>query len=219
MAAPRTPAQPQIQRPKKGDAPVTPKIDPALQRVADKVLNPKAETPEQGDELSNEDRAQLGEPPVAAQLPELEEIETQPAADSPPDWAKIPAGLVLPKGKMIYFIKIPADLTDRPGEGIDRQAIAWNLNVADEDIGLKRARGDQARVTRELTMAMIRAVDGVKADWSMTPGAPGDVRKWMNDIGPRGRILVQNVYIRTHSVDGEVAMRFFVGCFVPMTST
>ena len=171
---------------------------------------------EKGDNLSPEEMLALGmQPPeVDEDQHYIDQAVEEADANKPPEWAVVPGDLTLPRGKMIYFIRIPADWTDRPAEG-DRQCIAWNLTVADEDIALKRTRGEQTRVMRECAMMMVRAVDGHKVDWTNING-PGGVRKWFDAIGPRGRVLVQNVYARTHSVDDEVALRFFADCFVPV---
>lgn len=183
---------------------------------------------EEGDALSPEDQAALGETAEdtesGAAPGEDEEVgsgddgfSSVVAGEEPPAWAQVPGKLKVPAGKLIYYMRIPAEWTDKPGEG-DRQCIMWNLTVADEDFALKRARGDQTRANRELAMAMIRAVDGHVADWTLKPG-PGDVRNWFNAIGPRGRLLMQNVYLRTHTVDEEMRQRFFVDCFAFTTST
>lgn len=140
------------------------------------------------------------------------------AGNDPPEWAKIPKGFKLPKGKFIYYLRFPAEWTDKPGEG-ERQCIMWNLTIEDEDMALKRARGDDMRANRELSMAMVRAVDGYVADFSNGKRNPGDMLRWFNAIGGKCRLLVQNVYTRTHNVDEEMKRRFFTDCFVFTTST
>jgi hypothetical protein len=179
----------------------------------------KVRAQDKGDSLTPEEQAALGEPvtPVVEgdEQEDAEGVETGDN-DTIPEWAVVPSGLIIPRGKQIYFIRIPAEWTDRQAEG-DRQCIAWNLTVADEDIALKRTRGEQTRVVRECTMMMVRAIDGHKVDWVNITG-PGNVRKWFDAIGPRGRLLVQNVYARTHSIDDAMASRFFVDCFASMSS-
>lgn len=175
---------------------------------------------DKGDELTAEDREILGESP--------EDAAEEGAVTGPPAWAKVPEfGLDkkpfrMPVGKNISFVMIPASMTDRPKEGVDRQCIMWNLTVADEAIALKRARGETGRAQRELCMASIRAVDGHPANW--TGAKAGDapinnVRQFMDDIGPKGRLLVQNAFQKAHSIDDNEATRFFADCFVCMTST
>lgn len=191
----------------------------SVQQIARK-LDAK-EKLDSGDELTDEDRAALGEPvgeDADEAIDDPDDVESKPADAGPPEWAAVPSDLILPKGKQIYFIRIKAEWTDRPNEG-DRQCIAWNLNVADEDLALKRTRGEQTRVTRECCMMMVRAIDGHKADWTGgNANSPGNVRRWFDIIGPKGRMLLQNVYLRTHSVDTEVALRFFADCFASMSS-
>jgi len=191
---------------------------PRTANVQEAVQKMKAQ--DRGDTLTPEEQAVLGETVTPVERDEDQEdaefAVEKADGDAPPDWAIMPNGLIIPRGKEIYFIKIPAEWTDRPNEG-DRQCIAWNLTVADEDIALKRTRGEQTRVVRECTMMMVRAIDGQKADWTNLNG-PGNIRKWFDAIGPRGRLLVQNVYARTHSIDEDVASRFFADCFASMSS-
>jgi hypothetical protein len=207
----------------KTDEPVQPRT------VAGTAVEMAAKKHERGDELTEEELAALGDTAPTRPKVQSEESEDEQKADADeepelestnevPAWAVLPPDLKIPKGKQVYFIRIPADLTDRPNDG-DHHCVAWNLNIADEDTALKRSRGEQFRVMRESCMQMIRAIDGHRVDWTNSNlNAPGNVKRWFNDIGPRGRLLVQNVYIRTHSVNNETSIRFFVDCFASMSS-
>ena len=179
------------------------------------VAEPVAE--DESDILTPEELASLGvDPPIAADGTTA--VAVASVSSEPPKWAIIPKGLVFPKGRTIYFVRFPADMTDTPADG-ERQCIMWNLNMADEDLALARARGSQLRVNRELTMAMIRAVDGVQSDWTQSlANSAGSVRIWMNKIGARCRLQLQNIYMRTHGVDEDMRKRFFTDCLVSMTS-
>lgn len=172
-----------------------------------------------GDELTPEEKASLDEK-VSDEDYDGDEprIVTLDSAVEPPVWAIIPEKFKFPKGKTVYFMRFMADMTDTPNGG-DRQCILWNLSMADEDIGLKRTRGDHMRVNRELAMMMIRAVDGHAADWTGAGSrSPGSVRHWMDLIGAKCRQEVQNLYLRTHGLAPEERARFFVDCFAFMNS-
>jgi|HubBroStandDraft_3_1064219.scaffolds.fasta_scaffold00043_23 hypothetical protein len=174
---------------------------------------------DKGDELTPEDKEILGEP--------LEDETEAGVATVLPVWAKVPEhGLdgkpfKMPVGKQISFVRILAEWCDKPRDG-DKQCIMWTLNVADETIALKRARGDTTRAQRELCMAAIRVVDGEPANWTGAKAGlvqSNNVRQFMDDIGPKGRLLVQGIFQQTHGFTDEQRNRFFADCFVLMTST
>jgi hypothetical protein len=139
------------------------------------------------------------------------------AATAPPEWATVPAGLKLPEeGSQIVFIRIPARWTRTPAKG-DRVCICWPIGETEERLAYQRSRGDQVRSVSELAKATIRAIDGVKADWSGTMSKQGSVTSFWTDIGPKGRAMLRNYYVRTHSVTEEEALDFFSQHFVSVT--
>lgn len=155
---------------------------------------------------------------VAEQDVELSERMTDVELEdgAPPSWALVPNDLKMPAGKQVGFLLIRAKWTDRPDLG-DRQCIVWNLSSNDEKWAIKRCRGDNMATIPELSKAMIRAFDGMAADWSGKPG-PANITKFWDEIGARGRILIQNYYLRTHSMTSEEQMDFFANCIAVRTT-
>src|SRR5690349_16295040 len=119
--------------------------------------------------------AEKPEEPKPAPKPVLPETTTGGA----PYWAIVPQGLVVPKGRAIFFVRFPSPWTDTPHDGIEgaitdedaagfvaqgvavprlwRQACFWALSIGDQKLALQRANGDQNRFNTELTKQMIRS--------------------------------------------------------------
>lgn len=134
-----------------------------------------------------------------------------------PDWAQIPPGMKLPRqGNTVAFLRIQAAWTTDPGSGRDRWCLVWAIGETEETLAYKRARGDAHRSVTELSKACIRAVDGVRVRWDGKPG-PGDINEFWASIGAKGRQMVRNYYMKTHSVTDEEALDFFSNHFVNMT--
>jgi hypothetical protein len=138
------------------------------------------------------------------------------AADPPdenavPTWAKIPPDLVFPKGKQVGFVLFRAEWTDRPDLG-DRMILTWGLTDAEEKLAIKATRGESGRTLSESAKRTIRAIDGVRADWTGKVG-PGNVDRFWNEVGPKCRPLIINAYWKTHSLTQEETADFFVNCF------
>lgn len=131
-----------------------------------------------------------------------------------PPWAKVPATLKMPVGRQVQFLKFKAEWTDTPTKG-ERQCIVWNLTDADEKLALKRARGDGSRALAELAKQTIRAIDGVKTDW--TRGDLSNVNKWWDEIGAGCRQLVQAIYHKNHNLSLEDQADFFANCVAVRT--
>lgn len=131
--------------------------------------------------------------------------------DDVPTWVDIPEGLVIPKGKRVCFIRIPAGWTDTPKKG-DRQCVFWGLRVSDEQNATKRAMGDSSRMLDELTMGCVRAVDGKIVNWTRDPkqkGARADIKQWWEEIGPKGRHALKTFYKKTHNLEDRDIVDFF----------
>ena len=134
----------------------------------------------------------------------------EPDQDARPAWAKVPPSLVLPPGKQIGFMLFRAAWTDRPDLG-DRTIVTWGLSVNDEKLARQASRGDSARAIDELAKRTIRAIDGVRADWTGKRGA-GDVNAFWEQVGPKCRPLIINAYWKLHSLTAEETADFFTGC-------
>lgn len=168
--------------------------------------------PGASDDLSAEEEAALDR-----EMQRLQSVDAPPpSTDALPEWALVPDDLVIPPGRTVAVLRFRASWTDTPHKG-DRQCLLWNLSVNDEKAALRRMRGEPLRTLEEMSKAMIRAVDGQKADWSGKPGA-ADVNTWWNDIGSRCRQMVKNYYAKTHALDPEEQMDFFANCIAVRTS-
>ncbi len=162
--------------------------------------------------VTNEDLADLGDDP-------------KPDVNAGvPDWVTLPAGFRIPPGRVISFIRLKSEWTDTPNKGEVhsdgvryRQCAVWNLNGADEKQAITRTRGDSMRLVAELTKQMCRVIDGNKADWTGRPG-PGSLDIWWDEIGAKCRQLVQNHYVKTHSLTEAERADFFEHCIAVRTS-
>lgn len=130
-----------------------------------------------------------------------------------PDWAPpLPDKLKVPDGIQVSFIKIRAKWTLFPKRG-DRVCALWPLSELEERGAIERGRDNRTRIMAELAKACIRTVDAHAADRTKTPDSPGDVERFWNDIGPKGRNLVRTYYTRMHTLSDEETMDFLVNCF------
>lgn len=166
--------------------------------------------------MSDEEAAAV----AAEATPDVDDVVDEEAEPTPeneheiPEWALVPSNLTLPVGRQVSFVRFRAAWTDTISKG-DRQCILWNLTDADEKIALKRARGDGSRALAELAKQMIRAIDGVKVDW--TKGELSPVNKWWNEIGAGCRQLVQAIYHKNHNLSAEDQADFFANCVATRT--
>jgi hypothetical protein len=155
----------------------------------------------------------------------------------------IPQGMKIPPGKQLSFLRFKSEWTDAPEKGnattfrrkkpgtegdavaimedyeaLSRVLVTWPLTVAEERLALKRARGEVGRASDELAMQMIRGVDGKRIDWTGEWAKNADElepaeRLW-NEIGPKCRPLVINLYRQLHTLKAEELVDFFVDCLV-----
>jgi len=159
--------------------------------------------------MSDEEAAEIAEE-VTDEAPEAPPVNEHEI----PEWAKVPATLKMPVGRQVQFLRFKAEWTDTRAKG-DRQCIVWNLTDADEKIALKRAKGDGSRALAELSKQTIRAIDGVKVDW--TRGDMSNVNKWWDEIGAGCRQLVQSIYHKNHNLSLEEQADFFANCVAVRT--
>jgi hypothetical protein len=146
-----------------------------------------------------------------------------PEVGGAPAWVVLPAGLRVPRGRQVYFVRFPAEWTSTPKRGIRcrdqapddpslwRQAICWDMSIGDQKLALQRAAGDPNRQIDEFSKQMVRAVDGELVDWSGMPGA-GCVDLWWEDLGARCRNAMHRIFNRLHVLSKEEMARFFESC-------
>lgn len=144
-----------------------------------------------------------------------EAMDPGTAQEEPPPWAVLPPGMKLPpQGTQVAFMRFEAGWTRTPAKG-DRTCACWPIDETEEVLAYQRSRGNPVRSLSELAKASVRMVDGQKANWN--PGAPGSISKFWSEIGPKGRAMIRNWYIKTHNVTDEEALDFFSRHFVNVT--
>lgn len=140
-----------------------------------------------------------------------EHVAPDPDEDKPiPDWAVLPPGFKFKKGKKVSFARLRAAWTEAPEKG-DRTIVMWTLDVEEEILAYGRARGSEARSIGELTKQTIRVIDGRAVDWSRG-GASAAGALW-REIGTSCRNMLQNIYLKTHTLTKDQQLDFFVNCF------
>ncbi len=187
--------------------------------AAEKIVkDPDPEDPVKVQEIEEEEAAKAFDEDNQTNGERMAEaVDPEAAATAPPEWAVVPDGLKLPdEGSQIAFIRIPAKWTRRPANG-DRVCICWPIGETEERMAYTRARGDMVRSVTELSKATIRAIDGHKTDWSGNMAKAGSITTFWSEIGPKGRSMIRNYYVRTHTVTDDEALDFFSQHFVSVT--
>lgn len=133
-----------------------------------------------------------------------------------PEWASLPPNFVIPPGKRCGWMLFRAEWTDAPTKG-DRWCLMWPLSESEEKIAYKRSNGESSRAIVELAKASIRVIDAVKVDRTGASG-PGNVNIFWADIGTKLRQMIQNYYLKTHTLSSEEQQDFFANCFVVSTA-
>jgi len=176
------------------------------------LLKTHSMTPEEAAamEATSYEVAEKNSPPPAATREEPKDTE------SLPEWAVWPADLKIPPGREVTFLRFRARWTAKP-KGQDRQCIVWALSDADEKLAIQRARGESARSIAELTKQTVRGIDGKRTDWSQRDPSASPERFW-DEIGPKGRMMLQNYYMKTHSLTQEDQLDFFENCIAVTTA-
>lgn len=156
----------------------------------------------------------------AAEAAPNEEDET-----IPPPWAKLPdwpKNRGFPPGVNIWFVLLETRLMRRKdgGEPIKlksgktsacRQLILWELNLQDSKQARQRAAGDSNLYLEELTLQMVRAVDGHPVDWT-NERSPHHPRRIWADMGPKYRSFLQRLYSSVHVLNEAEVVNFFENC-------
>lgn len=172
-----------------------------------------------------------GEEPAKKPAPAL--AIPEPTTGGAPPWAILPEGLVVPRGRAVFFTRFPSNWTDTPSSGIPwtlteeetiawklqssapptawRQCIFWALSVGDQKLALGRANGDTNRFNSELTKQMIRSVDGVLVDRTGI-GVVGNLDVWWEQLGERCRSELTRICVRIHSLTMQERALFLGYC-------
>lgn len=172
-------------------------------------------------QASKDEEEQLEQVPVeeAPEPPEQEPEDDERIADEEsevPEWVVLPPDLKIPSGRVVAFLRFKAEWTDTPTKG-DRQCIVWNLSDADERLALKRANlNDGLSAISDLAKQSIRAVDGVRVDWSKGKG-PGSIDQFWREIGAKCRALLQRWYLQNHQLNDAEQKDFFESCVAVRT--
>ena len=168
------------------------------------------------------------EPKVTVLAPEdePEEEAKQPAtvqgmkatgAAGRPEWCKpFPPGFAVPRGKQPIFVRLRAEWTETPHLG-ERQCVMWGITVREEHMADKRAEDSGSRVMYERAKLSIRLVAAAEHEALLpvdnskaVPDADPDI--FWEQIGMKGRNLLVNLFVQTHSLDAEERRDFFENC-------
>jgi len=135
-----------------------------------------------------------------------------------PEWVDFPEDLKAPPGRQVLFVRFKAEWTQDATKG-DRHCILWSLSTSDEQFAMKRSQGIHARFMPESTKQMIRAFDGKIVDWTgaskktlMLKGR-SSVDQFWEEIGPKCRQQLTNLYVKLHHMNAEDEADFFLSCF------
>jgi len=123
-----------------------------------------------------------------------------------PAWCPVPEDLQPPKYAVSVAVRFQAVETARPDKG-DRTAVVWQLSDGDERLAMASAVGDALRLNFELAKRFIRVVDGQHA--VDQPGLPGDVNRFWDEVGPKGRTKTLTLYNQLHHLTNAELADFF----------
>lgn len=128
----------------------------------------------------------------------------------------LPPGLVLPKGRMVWFITFRGVWTDTPKKGA-RRCVLWPINAGDKRFAAGRAMGDPNRMNDELAKQMIRAFDMSEAEplvaaESAGVSDAGNVEVFWNEIGERCRGQLLRHYHQIHYLTPAETADFLLNC-------
>jgi hypothetical protein len=143
--------------------------------------------------------------------PERMAAAMEKAPGGMPDWFVAPAAFKAPPGRRVAIMRFRAEWTDAPQKG-ERQVVCWSLTAKEEELAASRAMGNDHRLVNELTMAAIRYIDGMRVDWTGTPGAGVNAAAFWAEIGSAGRKLLINYYVKAHTLTMEQQIDFFANC-------
>ncbi len=147
-------------------------------------------------------------PQIEPRAPILPEAKQQGA----PDWAIVPAGLIFPRGRVVYFLRFEASWTNTPNKG-PRQVIFWAMSVGDKKLALQRSMNDPARAADEMVKSCIRAHDG-----KLTDLGTADMDIWWDEIGEKCRGLLTRVHGQAHFLNPVELDHFLKDCIEARTA-
>lgn len=130
-----------------------------------------------------------------------------------PGWFVQPAAFKAPAGRRIAIMRFRSDWTDAPSKG-ERQVVCWSLTAKEEELAANRAMGSDQRLINELSMACVRYIDGVRVDWTGTPGSGANAAAFWAEIGSPCRKLLVNYYVKAHTLSMAQQIDFFANCVV-----
>lgn len=152
--------------------------------------------------------------PLGPSLPE-------PRPGGAPAWAAVPENLTIPRGRVAFFLRFRASLTNTNKKGIPaadifepdgspvlyRHCIVWALSVGDKKFAANRSMGDSIRFSDELVKSMIRSIDGRMVDMS-----DSSLDVWWDEVGEKVRSLIQRTYNQLHNLKPEELDHFLEHC-------
>lgn len=172
--------------------------------LEDEYPEPLADVSPEGDEAEEQTEAKKPVPQPKYEIPKATE-------GGVPEWfGKLPPELKFPRGRQAIFLRFRATLTDTPWKG-ERQVVLWPISVGDKKLAIQRSQGDANRFADEIAKQMIRAIDGHMVDWTGNPG-PGNVDVFWEDVGERGRTMLQRMFTQLHIPTRDEMVDFFENC-------
>lgn len=186
--------------------------------VPPEVVQPAVPTPANAGQPTAVPAPLLGQDPIAAEMQRQQARQQLPAPErgGAPDWVRMPAGLKIPRGARVVFMKFKAEWTAAPELG-ERQIICWPISVGDKKLALGRAIGDGSRVLEELTKSMIRAIDGQLVSWDGASTA-GNVDLFWQQVGEKIRVMLVQIYLQLHTLNDAETVDFFSNCVAVRTA-
>lgn len=163
---------------------------------------------EQQEQSNGGPPAKVEEPQSAAERM-ASAMEKQPG--STPDWFVAPATFKAPPGRRVAIMRFRAEWTDAPQKG-ERQVVCWPLSAKEEELAANRSMGSDQRLLNELAMGCVRYIDGVRVDWTGTPGAGSNAASFWAEAGSAVRKLLINYYVKAHTLSMEQQIDFFANC-------
>lgn len=141
----------------------------------------------------------------------------QPSRSGLPDWFVPPANFKAPPGRRVVVMRFRPGWTHAPEKG-ERQIVCWPLTEQEEHLASQRAHGNDRKMVSELAKQCVRYVDGMRVDWTMTPGAGVDVNQVWRELGSACTKLIIHYYVKAHTLSAEDQIDFFANCIVSTIS-
>jgi hypothetical protein len=200
----------------------------------------------EGPSIDEEEEKEEGQEPPVPALEEEPEGEEAAGEGDRPAWGMlaVPEGMRLPQGAPITFLRFRTAWCDyrargkgimtgyreprvpgKPEEGmvvrehLSRVLVLWPLTYAEERQALRRAK-DNATTYDELAKGTIRAVDGMRIDWTgayakkENGGILYSANNLWEELGPKCRPLVIANYRQMSALSNEDLQSFLLDCVV-----